>query len=416
GYFTLRDLDDPYWWWSWERYWGYAYDHKVDRIEFSDGRVFSLEEFIKEKGLVLRGTEEDDHLIGQEGKDFIYGEGGNDRIYGGEGDDTLVGGSGDDYLEGGPGNDTYIFKPGDGQDWIQDVEGENKIVFGTGIKGEEVEFAREKDEMIFNLGDGEEIRIASWPRVYEHFSFEFADGKRLKGEDIEARGYPIYGSPYDDFLEGTSGNDRIEGRGGRDVLLGGKGDDILEGGPGSDTYIFHPGDGKDVILDTTLNVPVEGGEIQETGSQPGMPPLIPGFMFEFSEMMPVDGERYFEGESNRVVLGEGVKRNEVVFFRRGEDLVLMYGEGDYVKIRDQFARGGVEWIELEDGAYLSRETISEIVETVNGLRDDGVTDLGRKYRELIGDQGLMEIIAGSWTDFSNPVQILRQPGMVLGGV
>ena len=138
--------------------------------------------------------------------------------------------------------------------------------------------------------------------------------------------------------------------------------------------------------------------------------------FEFSEMMPVEGEGYFGGESNRVVLGEGVKRNEVVFFRRGEDLVLMYGKEDYVEIRDQFAGGGVERIELEDGAYLSRETISEIVETVNELRDDGVTDLGRKYRELIGDQGLMEIIVGSWMDSPNPVQTLRQPGMVPGGV
>ncbi|WP_297058110.1 calcium-binding protein, partial [Thermosulfurimonas sp.] len=536
GYFTLRDLDNPYWWRSWERYWGYAYDHKVDRIEFSDGRAFSLEEFIKAKGLVVRGTEGDDYLVGGKGKDFIYGEGGNDWIYGGEGDDTIVGGPGDDYLQGGAGNDTYIFKPRDGWDEIWDVEGENKIVFGTGIKREEVQFAREgMDEMVLTLGDGEEIRIANWPRAYEHFSFEFADGKRLKGEDIEARGYPIYGSPYDDFLEGTPGNDRIEGREGEDILLGGPGNDILvggtnwdylEGGPGNDTYIFNSGDGWDVIRDgegknrvilgkgikfsdlqifpqgDSLVVSLssqEGLEIQgwfrneryqmEIDLEEGLrlspeeitswfPPrqgtpkadtlygtcgndilkglagddriyalegddflsggpgndylaggpgrdtyvFYPGdgkdiivetvskdtwrkfkvFGFGDYEIFMVDEDRYSQPqEADKVVLGEGVKRNEVVFFRRGNDLVLMYGEGDYVEIKDQFAGGGVERIELEDGAYLSRDLISEIVEMVNELRDDGVTDLGQKYRELIRNQGLIGILVESWEPSSS---------------
>lgn len=99
------------------------------------------------------------------------------------------------------------------------------------------------------------------------------------------KGRKVYGSAFDDFLEGGEGNDELRGewgndtlrgRGGDDVLRGGTGNDLLDGGSGNDTivagvgndtiiggpgddvmmgnqgrntYVFGPDDGNDIIMD-----------------------------------------------------------------------------------------------------------------------------------------------------------------------
>lgn len=64
----------------------------------------------------------------------------------------------------------------------------------------------------------------------------------------------VKGTPFRDFIRGSSrpdrllglgGNDRLEGRGGGDVLVGGGGADTLIGGPGDDRV--HGGDSPDAI-------------------------------------------------------------------------------------------------------------------------------------------------------------------------
>lgn len=57
----------------------------------------------------------------------------------------------------------------------------------------------------------------------------------------------IYGGTGDDLLFGDAGNDVINGEGNDDTIFGGKGDDLLTGGKGSDTFVYHLGDGNDVI-------------------------------------------------------------------------------------------------------------------------------------------------------------------------
>lgn len=67
----------------------------------------------------------------------------------------------------------------------------------------------------------------------------------------------LVGGDGNDSLEGGAGNDELYGDKGNDKLWGGKGDDVLTGGKGSDslwgdagndTFIYTPGDGKDVIF------------------------------------------------------------------------------------------------------------------------------------------------------------------------
>ena len=68
----------------------------------------------------------------------------------------------------------------------------------------------------------------------------------------------ILGDGGNNTLQGTSENDTIRGLGGNDVLSGsaindildgGTGNDTLTGGSGNDSFVFHPGEGRDVVVD-----------------------------------------------------------------------------------------------------------------------------------------------------------------------
>ncbi|HEY4943280.1 MAG TPA: hypothetical protein VII56_17760 [Rhizomicrobium sp.] len=51
------------------------------------------------------------------------------------------------------------------------------------------------------------------------------------------------------IASGGAGNDRLSGGGNNDVLAGGTHNDTLTGGAGDDRFVFHYGDGLDVVTD-----------------------------------------------------------------------------------------------------------------------------------------------------------------------
>ena len=59
----------------------------------------------------------------------------------------------------------------------------------------------------------------------------------------------VYAGGGDDILYGEAGDDRLYGENGDDILIGGTGNDTLYGDTGNDTYVFHRGDGEDIIFD-----------------------------------------------------------------------------------------------------------------------------------------------------------------------
>lgn len=59
----------------------------------------------------------------------------------------------------------------------------------------------------------------------------------------------ITGTSSSDVLIGTDQGDVINGKSGWDNITGGKGNDTITGGAGVDDFVFHFGDGNDVILD-----------------------------------------------------------------------------------------------------------------------------------------------------------------------
>ncbi|MCV4593731.1 type I secretion target, partial [Escherichia coli] len=71
----------------------------------------------------MTGSSFADDIDGLGGNDTLDGLAGDDHLYGGAGNDTLDGGSGTDHLWGGSGADRFVFKAGNGTDWIEDFQG-----------------------------------------------------------------------------------------------------------------------------------------------------------------------------------------------------------------------------------------------------------------------------------------------------
>ena len=76
----------------------------------------------------MDGQRGDDRMFGEAGRDTLDGGPGDDEMYGGEDDDVLIGGEDNDLMDGGPGADTFVFEPGNGNDYIMDfTSGTDKI-------------------------------------------------------------------------------------------------------------------------------------------------------------------------------------------------------------------------------------------------------------------------------------------------
>ncbi|WP_254567145.1 DUF4347 domain-containing protein [Oscillatoria sp. HE19RPO] len=98
----------------------------------------------------LHGGKQNDILYGQEGDDFLFGDNDNDVLCGGNGNDFLNGNRGDDTLFGGEGNDTLhggkendILNGGNGNDVLWGDLGNDTLIGGTG-----------EDIFVFREGDG----------------------------------------------------------------------------------------------------------------------------------------------------------------------------------------------------------------------------------------------------------------------
>ena len=63
----------------------------------------------------------------------------------------------------------------------------------------------------------------------------------------------LRGGSGNDMLSGNAGNDTLKGDSGNDRLLGGVGLDWLTGDNGRDTFVYHAGDGADIITDFTAH-------------------------------------------------------------------------------------------------------------------------------------------------------------------
>jgi len=254
----------------------------IDQIILKDG-VITLSDIKKE---LLKGTDNNDTIIGfgsddvihaGAGDDIIEGRGGNDIIhagdgnnrinagagddiihllsgnnhaYGGDGDDILYSGIGNDKLESGIGSDVYVLGKNFGKDEIINFNpnGQDKdvIKFTDGILLSHLDIKRTDNHLIINQkGTTNSIKVTNFFErdALGDFSVQQiigADGNYLTVDQIKAI-----------VMQGTADND---------TLIGGAGDDRLEGGAGDDTYVFEGQWGQDIISDNagTNQIRLEG--------------------------------------------------------------------------------------------------------------------------------------------------------------
>lgn len=67
------------------------------------------------------------------------------------------------------------------------------------------------------------------------------------GDDI------LYGDSEGNVIWGRDGNDILYGAGGNDTLHGGIGNDIMYGGEGNDVFLWAPGCGMDVVVESAVD-------------------------------------------------------------------------------------------------------------------------------------------------------------------
>ena len=223
---------------------------------------------------VLRGLDGYDVLVGGTGNDSVSGEGrGADLIVGGVGDDSLsgftkeanfvVGGIGADSLYG---DATYVFRRGDGNDTLSNTT-RSVLVLGPTISASDLVVTRSALDLTIRLsGTADSITVKDWYASYPYTSnrveeLVFSDGTRWDANALMARIVAASGTALADtvqsFQSGTidlgPGDDYLSGSSGNETIVGGTGNDYLSGGSGDDVYIFHAGDGSDVIADAGNN-------------------------------------------------------------------------------------------------------------------------------------------------------------------
>jgi Ca2+-binding RTX toxin-like protein len=197
--------------------------------------------------------------LGEGGDDTIYGQRGNDSLFGGEGADRLYGGIGDDRLRGGPGDDRL--SGGFGADSL-DGEGGNDFARGdatvdrigdSGGGTDVLSFATgatpgflnppNSDTFFNNAGFPPDVGRGVWVDLGDDFA---NDGLAPSGGGVDEPLPPettfasfetVIGTPFDDYIVGTTDAETFYGGGGADLIDGKGGGDVAYGGAEGDGCI-----------------------------------------------------------------------------------------------------------------------------------------------------------------------------------
>ena len=244
--------------------------------------------------------------------------------------------------------------------------GTDKIVFGEGIKEEDIRVSRtDRDLYLTNLESGDQIKVKDF--FYDGYYFvegvEFADGTKWDFETLKDKGRYYYGTDGndtihasnnyyyapvredqviyagagddsasgnngDDTLYGEAGADTLSGGNGNDVLNGGTENDTLQGGAGNDTYVFKLGDGQDTI--------VEGSG------------------------------------TDKIVFGADINSEELMFAREGNNLkISVLGQEDSITISNYYYNNSykVESFQTADGSMLDYTKLDLMIQAMASFED-----------------------------------------------
>ncbi|QAU34865.1 calcium-binding protein [Janthinobacterium sp. 17J80-10] len=402
--------------------------YKIERIEFSDSTVWTMDDIISRIVIApatsgvdaIYGADSGEVIQGLGGNDSLYGMGGNDSLRGDEGDDILEAGNGNDKLDGGDGNDTlsggigddiYLFRRGDGADTI--VENANAagnvdtIQYDASVAVDDIQVTRGFTDLYLTLaGTNDRITLQSWFNSDENKieRVEFVDGTVWSGADMNARIIVPVGTIGDDVLIGTDSGNAMQGAEGRDLLYGMEGNDTLDGGAGDDN--LEGGAGND-----TLN----GGDGDDNlGGSVGNDMLIGGRGNDTYDYYPGNGQHLIDNAADdnaaaidTLYLGGDIVPSSVAASRVGDDLLLSIGAGDSVTVLNYFATDAdrkIDQILFSNGTLWNQTVIESRAnpqptsgadsltgasgnDTINGLGGNDTISGGAGNDQLSGDAG-----------------------------
>jgi hypothetical protein len=256
-------------------------------------------------------------------------------------------------------------------------------------------------------GTSEQLTFSSWfsSDTYKIGAMKFADGSQWTLADIKARPVTIVGTAYmdmltgfagskntmcglggmdsltgkelDDTIDGGAGDDTIKGWRGNDTLIGGTGKDYLYGESGSDLYIFGSGHGKDTLQD-----------LNETA-----------------------------GSTDTVRL-DGITKDEIVFSRRNDDLLVLTSANDSIACKYNLLASyqysssqtgtftdlspGIERVETSDGFYITRADIINIVNAMVAYNISDTMTTSAQYTNFIGNTDYQTMLSQGWQQITNP--------------
>lgn len=386
---------------------------------FGDGTAWTFDDI---KSQAVLGTTADDMLVGFDNRA-----------------DRLEGRSGNDLLLGGAGDDTYVYNLGDGADVIDDAAGGlDTLSFGPGITLDDLTLASNGLDLVIGTTiDSGEVRVrrgllenfnGSMPNAIERIAFD--DGTFLSRDGILARvdrvvlPGDIFGTEFDDVLQGNeldnqifalegndlafggagddtidggAGDDELYGEDGDDLLLGAEGDDTLRGGagrdelrggPGSDRYVLEQGGGFDTILDEVFGGGATRGE--------RFPQALDEARRALADVLGLNNDgSYFSSIWGIEVDGGWASDIPEPFISQ----LISFGDGVFADQAEQILREFLGWLgEPDDGGRIERfpEAFAEMESQLGELHEftDDAAFFTREWFDL-WDQGRLEGIPGS---------------------
>jgi Ca2+-binding RTX toxin-like protein len=262
---------------------------------------------------VVWGDRGNDILLGNGGDDWLWGGIGDDVVDGGPGDDKLSGGFGADHVDGESGND---FIRGDAtQDELEDTGPSTDVdtlSYATGVTpgfGDEPafkgnpplpKFSAEHD----NFPKGGQERGVYLTLVARTVESGFNGGAPAGGgvDEVDGPAFErVIGTPFSDYIVGSTATQEILGGGGADVLLAGKPSTVLNGGA----------DGDDCVNGTPVNcesTQAQGEVTLRDASKVSVGAMAPGS--EFAGLYLIGSS----GDDKVTVTTSGTSPNEAVTF------------------------------------------------------------------------------------------------------
>lgn len=272
------------------------------------------------------------------GDDIIYGSKYNDTITGGKGDNTI-------YHYAGEGDDTIVLTKGENLTLhLADIKKGN-LTYSSDKKGNLVISYTQDDKsgsvILKNFykkdttGADTYVKLITSDETIDNMRTDlFLDtvktSKNYTGSwlaenivgQLEAptnkkknTGLTLNGGAGDDKITGTQFNDTIKGGNGDDTIYGGEGNDNIYGEGGNNTIYFSEGDGEDTV---------------------------------------------YSGKGNDSLIFTNIDMEKMERTQDKKDLVITYGEGDSVRIKDYYKKANSDVVNQKNS-----------VKSISFVSDDG---------------------------------------------